>query len=53
MKRLQGNTIAKLCAWAVLLVAAFGTGIFGVQAVLSFGSVPTTAGRAPPGITTP
>ena len=39
MKRLQGNTIAKLCAWAVLLVAAFGTGIFGVQAVLSFGSV--------------
>ena len=39
MKRLQGNTIAKLCAWAVLLVAAFGTGIFGVRAVLSFGSV--------------
>ena len=39
MKKLQGNTIAKLCAWAVLLAAAFGTGIFGVWAVLSFGSV--------------
>ena len=39
MKKLQGNTIAKLCAWAVLLAAAFGTGIFGVRAVLSFGSV--------------
>jgi len=39
VKKLQGNTIAKLCAWAVLLAAAFGTGIFGVWAVLSFGSV--------------
>lgn len=39
MKKLQGNLIAKLCAWAVLLAAAFGTGIFGVRAVLSFGSV--------------
>ena len=39
MKKLQGNFIAKLCAWAVLLAAAFGTGIFGVRAVLSFGSV--------------
>ncbi len=39
MSKLQGNTIAKLCAWVVLLAAAFGTGIFGVRAVLSFGSV--------------
>ena len=39
MNKLQGNVIAKLCAWAVLLAAAFGAGIFGVRAVLSFGSV--------------
>lgn len=39
MKKLQGNTIAKACAVIVLLTAAFGTGVFGVRAVLSFGSV--------------
>ena len=39
MKKLQGNAIAKVCAWIVLLCAAFGTGVFGVWAVLSFGSV--------------
>ncbi|WP_251318779.1 sensor histidine kinase [Flintibacter muris] len=39
MNKLQGNVIAKLCAWAVLLAAAFGAGIFGVRAMLSFGSV--------------
>ncbi len=39
MKKLQGNAVAKACAVIVLLAAAFGTGVFGVRAVLSFGSV--------------
>ena len=39
MKKLQGNTIAKACAVIVLLTAAFGTGVFGVRALLSFQSV--------------
>ena len=39
MKRLQSNTAAKVCAVLILLAAAFGTGIFGVRAILSFGSV--------------
>ena len=39
MKKLQGNAVAKVCAVIVLLAAAFGTGVFGVRAVLSFGSV--------------
>ncbi|RKI67677.1 sensor histidine kinase [bacterium 1xD42-67] len=39
MKRLQSNTAAKVCAVLILLAAAFGTGVFGVRAVLSFGSV--------------
>ncbi len=39
MKKLQGSAAAKVCAWIVLLAAAFGAGIFGVQAVLSVGSV--------------
>ena len=38
MKKLQGNTAAKVCAWIVLLAAAFGTGAFGVRALLSFQS---------------
>ena len=37
--KLQKNRWAKLCAVLVLLAAAFGTGVFGVRAVLSFGSV--------------
>ncbi len=39
MKKLQGNIIAKVCVWIVLLAAAFGAGVFGVRAVLSFQSV--------------
>lgn len=39
MKKLQGNIIAKVCAWIVLLAAALGAGVFGVRAVLSFQSV--------------
>lgn len=39
MKKLQGNAIAKACAWIVLLAAALGVGVFGVRAVLSFQSV--------------
>lgn len=39
MKKLQCSTAAKVCAWIVLLAAAFGAGVFGVRAVLSFGSV--------------
>ena len=39
MKKLQGNAIAKVCAWVLLLCAVFGAGVFGVQAVLSFQSV--------------
>ncbi len=39
MKKLQGNAVAKVCAVIVLLAAAFGAGVFGVRAVLSFGSV--------------
>ena len=39
MKRLQSNTAAKVCAVLILLAAAFGTGIFGVRAILSLGSV--------------
>lgn len=39
MKKLQSNTAAKVCAWIVLLCAAFGAGVFGVRAVLSFQSV--------------
>ena len=38
MKKFQKNRWAKLCAVLVLLCAAFGTGVFGVRAVLSFGS---------------
>ena len=38
MKKFQENRWAKLCAALVLLCAAFGTGVFGVRAVLSFGS---------------
>lgn len=41
MKKLQGNAVAKLCAWIVLLAAAFGAGVFGVRALLSFQSVVT------------
>lgn len=39
MKKLQSSTAAKVCAWIVLLCAALGAGVFGVQAVLSFQSV--------------
>ena len=39
MKKLQSNPAAKLCAVIVLLCAVFGAGVFGVRAVLSFGSV--------------
>ena len=39
MKKLQCSAAAKVCAWIVLLAAAFGAGVFGVRAVLSFGSV--------------
>lgn len=39
MKKLQCSTAAKVCAWIVLLAAAFGASVFGVRAVLSFGSV--------------
>ena len=39
MKKLQSNPAAKLCAVVVLLCAVFGAGVFGVRAVLSFGSV--------------
>ena len=39
MKKLQSSTAAKVCAVIVLLCAAFGMGVFGVRAVLSFGSV--------------
>ena len=39
MKKLQGNAIAKVCAWVLLLCAVFGAGVFGVQAVLSFQAV--------------
>ena len=39
MKKLQGSAAAKACVWIVLLCAAFGAGVFGVRAVLSFGSV--------------
>ena len=39
MKKLQGNIIAKVCAWIVLLAAAFGAGVFGVRALVSFQSV--------------
>ena len=39
MKKLQGSTAAKVCAWIVLLCAALGAGVFGVRAVLSFQSV--------------
>ena len=39
MKKLQNNTVAKVCVWIVLMCAAFGTGVFGVRVVLSFGSV--------------
>ncbi len=39
MKKLQGNIIAKVCAWIVLLAAAFGAGVFGVRALISFQSV--------------
>ncbi|MCI9155773.1 MAG: HAMP domain-containing histidine kinase [Lawsonibacter sp.] len=41
MKKLQGNTAAKVCAWIVLLAAAWGAGVFGVRALLSFQSVPS------------
>lgn len=41
MKKLQGNAAAKACAWIVLLAAAFGAGVFGVRALLSFQSVTT------------
>ena len=39
MKKLQSNPAAKVCAVVVLLCAVFGAGVFGVRAVLSFGSV--------------
>ena len=39
MKGLQSNAAAKVCAVLILLAAAFGAGVFGVRAVLSFGSV--------------
>ena len=39
MKKLQGNAIAKVCVWIVLLAAAFGAGVFGVRTLLSFQSV--------------
>lgn len=39
MKKLQGNPIAKACAWAVLLAAAFGACVFGVRGALSAQSV--------------
>ena len=35
MKKLQGNAAAKVCAWVLLLSAAFGAGVFGVRALLS------------------
>ena len=39
MKKLQGNAAAKVCAWVLLLSAAFGAGVFGVRALLSSVSV--------------
>ncbi len=39
MKKLQNSLAAKVCVWVVLLAAAFGTGLFGVQARVSFRSV--------------
>ena len=39
MKKLQSSTAAKVCVWIVLLAAAWGAGVFGVRAVLSFQSV--------------
>ena len=39
MKKLQYSAASKVCAVIVLLAAAFGAGVFGVRAVLSFGSV--------------
>ena len=39
MKGLQSNAAAKVCAVLILLATTFGAGVFGVRAVLSFGSV--------------
>ena len=41
MKKLQSSTAAKVCVWIVLLAAAWGAGVFGVRALLSFQSVIT------------
>ncbi len=34
MKKLQSSLIAKVCVWIVLLAAAFGAGIFGMETAL-------------------
>ena len=39
MKKLQGNAAAKVCAWVLLLAAAFGAGVFGVRALISSVSI--------------
>ena len=38
MNRLQGSLAWKVCAWSVLLIAAFSSGVFGVRTLMSLDS---------------